>query len=258
MSIYCLSILQRNCRINILVGSNHLTMNLSGKTNAVNIQQSWKPIIDALPSIEEIRSWNLEDLVVKKNDLKQQLKKFDIQFARRNGRVPVKEEKEPIRLLYNVYNEMKDQICLKTHENTEDNGWVALEVPLDNVNEKNSSDIGTTDTQTVDSLLHINNQGSSRPCEEIKGFVFGSLGCKLGNSPWEAMVVETDLAALSREEALAKWKEETGRLYKLLKTYEKDFFQEHNRQVGCRADIKPVMSFYRRYNKLKANPPTKA
>ena len=71
-------------------------------------------------------------------------------------------------------------------------------------------------------------------------------------------MVETDLAALSREEALAKWKEETGRLYKLLKTYEKDFFQEHNRQVGCRADIKPVMSFYRRYNKLKANPPTKA
>ena len=89
-------------------------MNLSGQTDAVTTQMNWKPIIDALPSTEEIRSWDLEDLVVKKNDLKQQLQKFDMELTRRNGRAPVKEEKESIRQLYTVYHEMKNQICLKT------------------------------------------------------------------------------------------------------------------------------------------------
>jgi hypothetical protein len=46
-------------------------------------------------------------------------------------------------------------------------------------------------------------------------------------------------------------KEEKGNLHQMLRSYEKDFFREHNRQVSSFADIKPVAAQYRRYKEIK-------
>ena len=43
-------------------------------------------------------------------ELKEQLKQYDMRFARRHGRMPVKAEKEPIRPLYEKYNALWSQI----------------------------------------------------------------------------------------------------------------------------------------------------
>ena len=39
---------------------------------------------------------SLPELQARKRDLKQQLKQYDMNFARRHGRMPVKAEKEPM------------------------------------------------------------------------------------------------------------------------------------------------------------------
>jgi DNA repair exonuclease SbcCD ATPase subunit len=53
---------------------------------------------------------SLSELQELKRDLKNQLKQYDIHFARTHGRMPNKAEKEVIRPLYNHYNALKDYI----------------------------------------------------------------------------------------------------------------------------------------------------
>ena len=50
---------------------------------------------------------------------------------------------------------------------------------------------------------------------------------------------------------LAALKVEKGQLHQMLRSYEKDFFRLHNRQVSSFADIRPVASQYRRYKEIK-------
>ena len=50
---------------------------------------------------------SLDDLQARKRDLKRQLKQYDIRFAQQHGRMPYKDEKEPIRPVYEHYNALK-------------------------------------------------------------------------------------------------------------------------------------------------------
>jgi len=56
-------------------------------------------------------SLSLTDLHQRKQDLKETLKQYDINFARSHGRMPRKREKEPVRPLYEHYNALKLHIC---------------------------------------------------------------------------------------------------------------------------------------------------
>ena len=57
---------------------------------------------------------SLQDLQARKRELKQRIKQYDVNFAKIHGRMPVKEEKEPIRHLYDSYNTIKDRIVCIT------------------------------------------------------------------------------------------------------------------------------------------------
>jgi len=50
---------------------------------------------------------------------------------------------------------------------------------------------------------------------------------------------------------LASLKAEKATLHQMLRSYEKDFFKEHKRQVSSFADIRPVAGQYRRYKEIK-------
>jgi hypothetical protein len=52
----------------------------------------------------------MAELQARKSDLKLQLKTYNTAFAHKNGRMPNKAEKEPIRYLYESYNRLKSQI----------------------------------------------------------------------------------------------------------------------------------------------------
>ena len=58
----------------------------------------------------------LQDLHARKRELKQQLKQYDMNFAKIHGRMPVKAEKEPIRHLYESYNALKARITYLERE----------------------------------------------------------------------------------------------------------------------------------------------
>ena len=50
---------------------------------------------------------------------------------------------------------------------------------------------------------------------------------------------------------LASLKAEKATLHQMLRSYEKDFFRQHKRQVSSFADIRPVAAQYRRYKEIK-------
>ena len=63
-----------------------------------------------------ISELTLPELQKRKRELKQQLKQYDMNFARQQGRMPVKAEKERIRHLYESYNALKGRITLLERE----------------------------------------------------------------------------------------------------------------------------------------------
>ena len=132
-------------------------------------------------SLFELASASYSDLQTRKRHLKQQLKNYDRNFARKHGRMPVKAEKEPIRHLYEKYNNLKLVIA-----------WFEQE-------------------------------GDRRKHHPTP--------------PSEALVA--DLKAEKRS------------LHTILRSYEKDFYSKHGRQVSSFDDIKPMASQYRHYKGIK-------
>ena len=80
-------------------------------SNSSTLQPSSSPSL-----LADNTSVSLTELQEKKRKLKSQLKKYDMDFARKHGRMPVKAEKEPIRHLYENYNQLKSQITLMEQE----------------------------------------------------------------------------------------------------------------------------------------------
>jgi len=58
----------------------------------------------------DVSFFTLPELQAYKRKLKQKLKKIEMDFHRQHGRMPVKAEKEPIRIFYKNYNNLKNQI----------------------------------------------------------------------------------------------------------------------------------------------------
>ncbi len=184
------------------------------------------------PSSTSYHQMSLPELQTRKKELKQQLKQYDMNFARQHGRMPVKSEKEPIRHLYENYNALKSQIQLMEQEGQHLPPSVvqtrssprSMSPPLAVVSGPDSSD----ESPPSKSIM--------RPRRKQK-----RASPPLSDNPPSAAPPQ-DLAAL---------KAEKQQLHQMLRSYEKDFFREHKRQVSSFADIKPVASQYRRYKEIK-------
>ena len=181
--------------------------------------------VTSIGSSENFARLSLSDLQARKRDLKQQLKQYDMNFARRHGRMPVKAEKEPIRHLYEKYNSLKSQITQMEQEGR-------------------SSPVATPQ-QTVLSQRTVS-PGSER--SEDSGGRASSLRMSTSASTSSAPSRETSTNAPAD---LTSLRTEKGRLHQMLRAYERDFFREHQRQVSSFADIRPVAAQYRRYKEIK-------
>lgn len=215
------------------------------------------------PTTRDSFSVPLTELLAKKRDLKNRLKQYDMDFARENGRMPIKSEKEPIRHLYEQYNTLKSQIHQVergTNHNTTTN-TLALPMVSSGTSAQSSSTLGTrphhhtrhgslgasvsSGTDSSDDSVggmeppstmethHSRSRHKSRP------LLNGGTGAtpspnSLGSAP--------DLSAL---------KAEKGHLHQMLRSYEKDFYRDNKRQVSSFADIRPVADQYRRYKEIK-------
>ena len=185
----------------------------------------------------------LQDLQARKRELKQQLKQYDMNFAKIHGRMPVKAEKEPIRHLYESYNALKSRITYLEREGSNPSG---PPMPY----RRSSSDRGSMAHSSAGSVGSVASDASS-------GDEFTPMDIRepprsskrKDKSPSGASASPS--AAGSSSQDLASLKAEKGQLHQMLRSYEKDFFKLHNRQVSSFADIRPVASQYRRYKEIK-------
>jgi flagellar biosynthesis/type III secretory pathway chaperone len=187
----------------------------------------------ASSSSAELAGFSLSELQARKRELKQQLKQYDMNFARKHGRMPVKAEKEPIRHLYEDYNALKSQITQMEQENRQMASPIAMQQASAMLSQRTVSP--TSSGHESDESPHSRRLNSRKPKAP-----------PLANTPPSAST-----PAGSSSQDLAALKAEKGKLHQMLRSYEKDFFKEHKRQVSSFADIKPVASQYRRYKEIK-------
>eukprot|EP00814_Leptocylindrus_danicus_P018715 CAMPEP_0116031434 /NCGR_PEP_ID=MMETSP0321-20121206/17507_1 /TAXON_ID=163516 /ORGANISM="Leptocylindrus danicus var. danicus, Strain B650" /LENGTH=1188 /DNA_ID=CAMNT_0003506549 /DNA_START=179 /DNA_END=3745 /DNA_ORIENTATION=+ len=182
------------------------------------------------------RSRGIKELLRQKRELKAQLKQYDNNFKRQHGRMPVKAEKEPIRHLYETYNTLKAKIAM-----LEAGGDVGnVNIPSSYEGSPSSlSGHRSPRTLTPPPPLNINTGVGV-------GVGSGSVGSMSGNtSP------NTLSSYGSNVQDMAALRQEKGHLHQMLRTYEKDFYQAHGRQVSSYEDIRPVAQQYRRYKEIK-------
>lgn len=203
----------------------------------------YPPTLSPAPSSSsDFSTMSLADLQARKRDLKQQLKQYDMNFARRHGRMPVKAEKEPIRHLYESYNSLKNQISVMEQEARQQ---PAVHSPVSNqapIPPRTSSPTGSESghSGSDDSPLRSVSALPSRSNRRLP---------RAASPPLAAQAPAT--AASLPTQDLAALKAEKTQLHQMLRSYEKDFYREHKRQVSSFADIRPVASQYRRYKEIK-------
>jgi hypothetical protein len=177
---------------------------------------------------------SLAELQQRKRELKQQLKQYDMNFHAQHGRMPEKREKEPIRHLYESYNSYKNQISvIEKGEAQPGPGTAAFR----------GADVSPAESPSVSPTF---NSGSLTPPSSdshFKRVTDLSEGSKSED--------EAEAGAGGSSQDLASLKAEKATLHQMLRSYEKDFFKEHKRQVSSFADIRPVASQYRRYKEIK-------
>lgn len=186
---------------------------------------------------------SLEDLQARKRDLKRQLKQYDITFARRHGRMPVKAEKEPIRHLYEAYNNLKSQIGQLERDGGRASSVSSASSGGSPANSRLtvSPTVGAEgdDVDSTDSPLRRRSPNRVPTTPSPSG-------------PVETPTPTTNtVAPSSPSSSLSSLRSEKSQLHQMLRSYERDFFEQHGRQVSSFSDIRPVASQYRRYKEIK-------
>lgn len=195
-------------------------------------------------SSAELTHLSLAELQARKRDLKQKLKQYDMDFMRQHGRMPVKAEKEPIRHLYETYNALKGQITLMEQEGTQMQS-AGMQQPR---SQSPSSSALQSRARLKASVVPVLSSGPDSSGSDEANTGPSIARPKSRRPPSDAPSTPTG-APTSQD--LAALKAEKSKLHQMLRSYEKDFFKEHRRQVSSFQDIRPVASQYRRYKDIK-------
>ena len=186
-------------------------------------------------STPDVTIMSLAELQQRKRELKQQLKQYDMNFHAQHGRMPEKREKEPIRHLYESYNTYKNQITtIEKGEAQPGPGTAAFR----------GADVSPSNSPSVSPTFNL---GSLTP--PISDSHFKKATDLSEDSSKSEDEIESGTGGSSQD--MASLKAEKATLHQMLRSYEKDFFKEHKRQVSSFADIRPVASQYRRYKEIK-------
>ena len=207
---------------------------------------------------------SLAELQQRKRELKQQLKLYDMNFHKQHGRMPEKREKEPIRHLYESYNAYKNQIStIEKGEAQPGPGTAAFRGIIDAAAASPTPENASPTNVTSPSQQHSGgggdtspNQGSHYRRSSSGGGTFNTDSIDMNASATTQDDTNTNATSSSSaaevaSQDLASLKAEKATLHQMLRSYEKDFFKQHKRQVSSFADIRPVAGQYRRYKEIK-------
>jgi hypothetical protein len=194
----------------------------------------------ALPDISVM---SLAELHQRKRELKQQLKLYDMNFHTQHGRMPEKREKEPIRHLYESYNAYKNQISvIERGEAQPGPGTAAFRGVADSP--PAASDVAPASSASPTQ----NSENASSPGQAHLRRISSGGGSENSDAN-DSREVEAD--GPPSEVDMSSLRAEKATLHQTLRSYEKEFYRQHNRQVSSFADIRPVASQYRRYKEIK-------
>lgn len=196
------------------------------------------PTSAATPNHTADAAASLAEFQAEKRNLKNLLKKYDMDFYRKNNRMPVKSEKEPIRHLYEKYNGLKSRI-----ESISGGSSVS-----DSTTQRS---IGSVTARTGEESRGggSSSRSSRRPRSGSGGSSGGGGGGSVSATPHET--TSSPVVSSDRERRLERLRAEKTELHQMLRSYERDFFRENNRNVSSFVDIRPVAGQYRRYKEIK-------
>jgi len=213
-------------------------------------------------SLPDVSVMSLAELQQRKRELKQQLKLYDMNFHKQNGRMPEKREKEPIRHLYESYNAYKNRISIIEKGEvqpgpgtaafrgvTEAAATAAAAAP-EEVSPKAASPTYNSGN-TSPSQGHFKRTSSSGGTTASSDSVLDASSTQEDSATMNLAMHTPSTASDASSQDLASLKAEKATLHQMLRSYEKDFFKQHKRQVSSFADIRPVASQYRRYKEIK-------
>ncbi|GAX21645.1 hypothetical protein FisN_29Hh082 [Fistulifera solaris] len=175
---------------------------------------------------ESYSGFSLDELQARKRDMKRQLRQYDMDFARRHGRMPVKAEKEPIRHLYESYNALKSQITQMEQDSRSSQSTPAVS------RSNASSEVRTMVSESVTEEPRLMERQRPNVMRRVPE----------PTPPPPEPTPTQNLNSLRAEKA---------ELHQMLRSYERDFYEKHGRQVSSFSDIRPVASQYRRYKEIK-------
>ena len=199
----------------------------------------------------EISILSLSELQTRKRELKQELKKYDVTFFNQNGRMPVKAEKEPIRHLYEKYNQLKNRITAVERDPSIIQPSSQPSQPQTQMvhntggsRRKSMGNMPSSPDNIIPNTVNPRNEPSvsNTHINHSRNESFSSRHSNTSSSSPTSSSLSQDLGALKTEKQA---------LHQMLRSYEKDFFKKYNRQVSSYADIRPVASQYRRYKEIK-------
>ena len=208
-------------------------------------------------SLPDVSVMSLAELQQRKRELKQQLKLYDMNFHKQHGRMPEKREKEPIRHLYESYNAYKSHITIIEKGEAQPGPGTAA---FRGVTEAAASAAAPPSPPVPDivSPTHVASPPDSPPNQpghfrrtSSGENSYGTDSMVMSASQSEANTAAPAPSEVSPSQDLASLKAEKGTLHQMLRSYEKDFFKQHKRQVSSFADIRPVAGQYRRYKEIK-------
>jgi len=187
----------------------------------------------------DFSSLTLPELQAHKRELKQMLKKYDMDFHSQHGRMPIKVDKEPIRNLYEDYNALKNRLSSVEKDPSLVSPriqWQQQTQSPSNVSQGSIQTFPDYNSNATDST----NQSSSLPSAP-----------RVPNRSSRRQTEPSNSLPPAQGQDLQALKTEKQHLHQMLRAYERDFFRINSRQVSSYNDIRPVASQYRRYKEIK-------
>ncbi len=187
---------------------------------------------------------NLEDLLLEKKKVKNELKVYDQAFMNQFQRAPGRNEKEPMRNLYMYYKRLKQHIHKKQ----------ALQRQIRNSTQTQSSSnshISLVSSESA-SKKPLNNPEDATEESKNMNEQMANLYDKFGgqNKLMKQLGVKSKLDV---QHKLQEIKNQRKELRTRLDEFQKNFIRDHNRKIRYTKDIAPVAAEFKRYKDLKAD-----
>jgi predicted Fe-Mo cluster-binding NifX family protein len=225
--------------------------------------------LECFRNIEEL---SLQQITEEKVILKKELRFFDEAYKAQNGNLPDKDQKEPLRSLYNRYKELRTAIMqheknMKAKaENAEapsvatDENYISPSSPLyalknENINkvpENQPPSPGRTRT-TSHRMSSSDPLYATMPMRDSKNFVTKPLSGSVENAEAAGLTNNPEaLRLLLEDTTFVELRYEKKQLQKQLHQFQTEFQRQYGKKVTTKKDRAPMEAEYKRYKEVKA------